>query len=200
MTTRERTLHRHACQSAHTGASQQAKKYGFHLIIAMLGRQQHLTWGQFRGQCRIAGLAGSLFNARFFRHPHSNRPERHAELRAHCRAMFRPLRRDSLKTMTDMQRPQRRQNVMAAQASQQMQQHRGVQPTGEGQQPARRLTPGLQDGQQGLFETVHWPSLKQQRARRPVVLKLKAITPRHSSSGVRSDAPADRRYRACSAP
>jgi len=102
--------------------------------------------------------------------------------------------------MTDMQRPQRRQVVALTQACQQMQQHRGVQATGEGQQPARRLAPGLQGGQQGLFETVHRPSLKQQRARRPVVLILTAITPRHSSSGVRNGAPAGRRHRVCSAP
>ncbi|MNN45771.1 hypothetical protein D3C81_1601220 [compost metagenome] len=59
----QRTLYRHRGQATQPGAAQQAEEQGFGLVFAVLASEEYFTGAEHLLECRVTGIAGSLFEA-----------------------------------------------------------------------------------------------------------------------------------------
>lgn len=143
---------RHGSQSAHTGTAQQAEQQRFGLIVAMLGRQQHLAFFEAHFDGGVACLPRRLLQAAPRLDLHAHHLERNPKRRANAPAVLRPGIRRGLQTVMNMDRPQRGKRFAPRKVGQELQQHRGVEPAGERHAPTRRMTGATQRRRQTGFK------------------------------------------------
>src|SRR3989338_10968638 len=110
----------------------------------MLRSQQQFTCAKTSRKSRVTSIARSTLKTGAWSNLNIFNLQRHAQGRAQLTAMRRPDIGRSLQAMVDMNSGKRRQCLALREAGQQVQQHRGVQPAGQGNTPARGTTPGLQ--------------------------------------------------------
>src|SRR5690606_6476361 len=144
---------------AHTRTPQQTKQQGFGLIVTMLGAKQHFALPQPLTECRVTRAPRGLLQTRAWHHLDPDDFQRNVQLLADALAMPWPGIGRRLQAVVNMHGTERRQLFLSRPVGEQMQQHAGIQATGECDTPGRNRTPWLQSLAQAKFESSHCSSL-----------------------------------------